>query len=298
MSDYVGENADRLVTIELRTSALPRNYLQRLYYAARERTGGRPISALAAEVLHETVGAGDVVFLITGAGYPPSMPKGENDGPPGAAALACALFRGLGAVPVFVCETAHCDPIIASAQALGLMVHPLHIARSHALGAAIEPAPLSQAQVNAWAGALLDRCQPKAVVAIEKVGPGEGELFTQQPAWQSTTAPPVSRGWSRSRPSSNRLALAESSRSASGTAATRSASATCQRLLRSSFRTAVGSIAGLGRTFCCPRPPPIGVHMLSRRAWPRGFDEQTSCTRLALRGGCCAVAWKQEAWKH
>ncbi len=41
---------------------------------------------------------------MTGAGYEPTLPKGESDGPPGAASLARILYRGLGAVPVFVNE--------------------------------------------------------------------------------------------------------------------------------------------------------------------------------------------------
>jgi hypothetical protein len=87
---------------------------------------------------------------MTGAGYEPTMPKGESDGPPGAASLARILYRGLGAIPVFVNEECHADPIIASSEAAGLMFKPLDQARDLHLGAAIVNAPTQQSKIKAW----------------------------------------------------------------------------------------------------------------------------------------------------
>ena len=79
---------------------MPHDFLLRLYDAARKVTDGRPISTFAAEKLMESVGRDDVVLFLTGAGLKPILPEGESDGPPGAAALARAVYRGFGAIPV------------------------------------------------------------------------------------------------------------------------------------------------------------------------------------------------------
>ncbi|MFD5224407.1 glutamate cyclase domain-containing protein [Microbacterium sp. NPDC058342] len=184
MTDYVGENADRLVTIELRSSSFPRDVIRPLHEASLRQLGESSISGAAARALRERIGPGDVVFILTGSGYPPAMPKGENDGPPGGAHLAHALFRGLGAVPVFVCEARHVDPIVASSQAAGLMIHPFEHAKGVGLGASIAAIP-DGADVDTWITDVLDEYDPKAIISIEKVGPGEnGHLhgITGQPA--------------------------------------------------------------------------------------------------------------------
>src|SRR4029077_17770139 len=123
------------------------------------------LSMVAAQGLRQHVGRGDVVFVLTGAGYEPTMPKGESDGPPGAASLARILYRGLGAIPVFVNEECHADPIIASSEAAGLMVKPFAQARDRHLGAAIANAPTQQSKVKAWIAKLYADYKPKAVVA-------------------------------------------------------------------------------------------------------------------------------------
>jgi hypothetical protein len=171
--DIIGEQIDRLVTLELKNRGMPHDFLRHLYDAAREQGGGRSLCMRAAEGFIERVGKGDVVFVVTGAGYPPVMPKGESDGPPGAAALARALYWGLGAVPVFVCEQMHAEPIVAASEAAALMVKPFADAKERRLGAAIATAPTDNATVGAWAERILDEYRPKALVAIERLGPNE-----------------------------------------------------------------------------------------------------------------------------
>lgn len=169
MKKLAAEAIDQLITIEAKNEAMPVGVCKPMYEAAREFAGGQPLAMLAAETLKEKVGKGDVVLVLTGAGYAPAMPKGESDGPPGAASLAKILYKGLGAVPVYVCETLHTDPIVASSHAAGLMVKELHEAKI-GFGAALAEAPTSQAEVDAWIVKLFDELQPKAVIATEKVG--------------------------------------------------------------------------------------------------------------------------------
>ncbi len=171
-ADFVGEAIDQLITIEAKNPGLPHNVLAPMYKAARALAGGRPLSMVCAERLKAAVGAGDTVLMLTGAGYAPQMPKGEDDGPPGVASLARALYKGLGAVPVYVSEECHVDPIVASSHAAGLMVKEFRHARNGHLGAALAVAPTRQSDVPAWVKDLFDTMQPKAVISAERLGPG------------------------------------------------------------------------------------------------------------------------------
>lgn len=183
-ADFVGEAIDRLITVESKNTGLPHNVLAPMYEAARKLAGGRPLSMVCAERLIHVLSPGDTVLLLTGAGYSPSMPQGEDDGPPGAASLARALYKGLGAVPVYVSEACHVDPIIASSHAAGLMVRSFEHARDYRLGAAMATAPNRQAEVGAWVQHVFDTMKPKAVISAERLGPGaDGFLYnlTAQP---------------------------------------------------------------------------------------------------------------------
>ena len=172
MLDMVGEAVDRLITIEAKNLGMPHGILLPMYLAARKVAGDKPLTMAAARGLQKALGRGDVVFIMTGAGYEPTMPKGESDGPPGAASLARILYRGLGAVPVFVNEACHADPIVASSEAAGLMVKPFEHARDRHLGAAIENAPEDQSKIKAWIAEIYAKYKPKAVVAAERLGAG------------------------------------------------------------------------------------------------------------------------------
>jgi hypothetical protein len=179
MPYLMGEAVDRLVTIEAKNRGMPHGILAPMYDAARKVAGDKPLCMVAAQGLKEHVRRGDVVFVLSGAGYEPTMPKGESDGPPGAASLARILYRGLGAVPVFVCEECHADPIVASSQAAGLMVKPFDQARERHLGAALATAPTDQAKVKSWVADLYARMAPKAVISAERLGAGaDGNVHT------------------------------------------------------------------------------------------------------------------------
>src|SRR5438105_1421024 len=106
MPEVVGEAIDRLCTVEMRVQGLPRGKINRLYDAARQARG-EPLSLAAAHGLQARVGRGDTVFIATGAGSAPWLPYGETDGPPGAALVARAVDRALGARPVYLCQAEH-----------------------------------------------------------------------------------------------------------------------------------------------------------------------------------------------
>ncbi|MCB1492856.1 MAG: DUF4392 domain-containing protein [Rhodobiaceae bacterium] len=178
MPELLGQMIDRLITVELKNRGMPHGFLVDLYEAALSEGGGRPLTTRAAELLHDKVGKGDTVFILTGAGYPPQMPTGESDGPPGAAVLARMLYWGLGAVPVYLCEKKHEGPIKAASEAADTMIHSFENARDRGFGAALLTGPDTQEEVGDWAKAVFDRCAPRAIVCIERLGPAaDGKVY-------------------------------------------------------------------------------------------------------------------------
>lgn len=167
MADYV----DRLVTVEMRNRGMPGGKIAPLYDAARAEGGGQPLAFAAAAGLVANARRGSNVLIVTGAGSGPLIPNGENDGPVGAAVLARAVHRGLGCIPVLVCEEHHAGPIVASCQAIGVGMRALDQATALGVGGAVVTAPVRQDEIEAWARDLLDRLQPTAIVAIERLGP-------------------------------------------------------------------------------------------------------------------------------
>jgi len=177
MPDIIGEYIDRLVTVEMRNRGMNHHIIAPIYDEARREGGGRPITARAGQALVEHAKPLDVVLIVTGAGYAPEVPMGESDGPPGAAALARALYWGLKAVPVYVTEKCHAPPMIASSEAAHIMIRDFDLAKERRMGAAIITAPESQGEVKGWGMDILDKLQPKAIVAIERLGPNENGII-------------------------------------------------------------------------------------------------------------------------
>jgi len=173
MPEVIGTYVDRLITIEMKNPGMPNGIIHKLYEAALEEAGGRPLTLQAAEGLIKHVGKGDSVFIITGAGYPPAMPKGESDGPPGAAVMGRVLYRGLEAVPIYITEEKHADPVIASSEAAGIQIKEYADAKERRLGGVSVTAPTDPAAIESWAKELFDTYQPKAILCSERLGPNE-----------------------------------------------------------------------------------------------------------------------------
>lgn len=173
MPEIVGDSVDRLVTVEAKNRAFPHGIMGPLHAAARKAAGDRAVTMAAAQAIVDHVSARDTVLILTGAGYPPTMPKGESDGPPGAAALARMIHRGIGAVPVFVCERNHRDPIVASSEASGLAIREFDDARSSGLAAAMVFVPSSAGEIEDWAQGIIDTLKPKVLISTERLGPGK-----------------------------------------------------------------------------------------------------------------------------
>ncbi|GIX46543.1 MAG: hypothetical protein KatS3mg131_0754 [Candidatus Tectimicrobiota bacterium] len=166
----LGEEIDRLCTLDLRPSGPIGGYIGRFYAAARQQCD-TALTFAAARCLN-SVAPGDTVVIATGFCDPPRLPQGETDGPPGAAVLARAVLLGLQATPVLVGEAAIAEPLQACTRSLGLRLHPdLAVARQVPYGVGFYPFPLAPQEAQAAACTLLEQTRPAVVVVTERAGP-------------------------------------------------------------------------------------------------------------------------------
>jgi hypothetical protein len=159
---------ETLCTVEMREPGESYGVIRPLYEAGKEAQGGFP-TELAVKALTDRVGKGDVVVIATGAYFPNYMPRGENDGPLGAASLAYALNLGLGAIPLVLCEEPIVEPVEASCQAIGLGVRPLEVASKIPYAVAVESFPTDESAEQA-AQHILGNLEPRAIISVEKLG--------------------------------------------------------------------------------------------------------------------------------
>ena len=170
MAVIVGENVDRLCSMEIRPRMACSGVFPALYDAAREKLN-QPLTYLAASKLIEKTKEKDHVFILTGAGCPPVLPKGESDGPPGAVALARALHLGLGLNPIIITEERNFESIFEMAHEMGmnpLLPGQTFSTRTNPL--LLLDFPFGKEKAIEESHALLDRYEPSAIVAVERLG--------------------------------------------------------------------------------------------------------------------------------
>jgi D-glutamate cyclase len=161
----VGENLDRLITLDMRGDEICRA----IYKAARALTS-EPLSTAGARFLLDKVKRGSTALFITGFRIPPAgMP--ETDGLIGTAVLAFALVKSRAAVPVFVCEPEVIPALSAAARATGIaVVDSVKLARELPQTAAILPFAKGEKDPKSTAQRLAAEIDPAICVAIERSG--------------------------------------------------------------------------------------------------------------------------------
>ncbi|WP_113701291.1 glutamate cyclase domain-containing protein [Nonomuraea lactucae] len=171
MPTTIAENIDRLCTVEMRAASgnLPRGYVHHLYDAARTQAGEPLTYALAGKLLEHSQ-SGRHVVIVTGAGGPPVLPRGEVDGIPGAAALAKALHLGLGYQVIIVGERRIDDSVRVALAGCGLNFrHESETRYPHAV--TFIPSTEDDVVWEAESDRILNAYEPAAVIAIEKLSP-------------------------------------------------------------------------------------------------------------------------------
>lgn len=109
---------------------------------------------------------------MTGAGTAPWLPKGETDGPMGAAAVARALDIGIGAKPVMISEERNMDPVKASVEGIGLAVADESDFPLRGGVTVTRTMPLGLEEGAKFVEAVFAEFSPKAIIFVEKGGPG------------------------------------------------------------------------------------------------------------------------------
>lgn len=179
----IGENLDRLCSLEIRAPREDNGIIHQLYSAAREHFG-MPLTMHAAETLTSKLSPGDVVLVLTGAGGHVYLPKGETDGPLGGVAIARALTLALGVVPVIVTEGYALEMQEATCVAGGLGIRDLDGARKVPGTCVVVDFPADDT-ASAAAAETMETYRPKAIIATEKLSPnrkGVAHNATGKPA--------------------------------------------------------------------------------------------------------------------
>lgn len=182
----IGEQIDQMITLDVAA----RGVIKTLYPFAREKIGA-PLALTAAKLLVDRVKAKDVVFIATGwPDRPHITPQiAESDGPPGTAALALALHKGLNAVPIVFIEENLVNAMSIVLESTGLRV----LTPEEAIASAGSYAPIHAAAVlglptvvesaRRYSEEMFEKYNPSCVVVIEKGGMNEqGYIHTSRGA--------------------------------------------------------------------------------------------------------------------
>lgn len=169
----VGWQIDHLMAIDTRGKGI----VPALYAAAVEVVQA-PLAMTAAQRLRATVGAGDVVGIITGFPSRSFLGRGitETDGPVGALYLARVLEEVLNAVPVIIIDNAlqkYCAKPAANAGLLVTSVEQALLAKRgkvNAAALAFLDCPVDDNEARQVAEAFMQQRQPKALIAVEMPG--------------------------------------------------------------------------------------------------------------------------------
>jgi hypothetical protein len=161
----VGENLDRLITLDMRGDEIGR-----VVYAAARALTAEPLSMAGARFLLDKLPQGGTALFFTGFRIPPAgMP--ETDGLIGSAVLGFALFRARGILPVFVCEPEVVPALAAAIRGTGLaVVSSLEEARLLPNTACIVTFAAGDPTPEATAARLADQIDPAICIAIERAG--------------------------------------------------------------------------------------------------------------------------------
>ncbi|UCH50648.1 MAG: DUF4392 domain-containing protein [Chloroflexota bacterium] len=172
--EATAKNIDRLVTVGAGWGKrLDRWIIPPLYESASKKLDGIPVSLVAAQRMLNEVKADDRVLLVDQFAWYPNRPYGETDGPLGVASLARTVRFGLSALPVLVTGPNDIEVARNTTKAAGLNVLEYSVAKeiTTAVAAEVIFPCVDKDQSREIAFRLIDEYAPKAVIAVETIGP-------------------------------------------------------------------------------------------------------------------------------
>ncbi len=170
----VGENIDRLVTLDMRGYGVPRI----LYEAARRRCG-EPVCLHMAKTLDALLCDGNYIFLTTGFVFEPHK-KGELDGFTGTALLIRAMLHIAEVKPVLFCE----EKLVSAAEqvlaAAGVEVYSsINEVAHYPHACAVVGISNDQETAQTQCEQILAETEAAAIIAVEKPGRNEKGIYHQ-----------------------------------------------------------------------------------------------------------------------
>lgn len=164
---------DALITLDISA----RGAIGVLYEGARSKYQ-KPLTYLAAKALKERVA--QEKYVILGTGLPVrgwiSPYISETDGPSGTATLARALYVGLKAWPMILCEETQLPGVRAAARGAGMMIlTPEEMKKSRGSplavpGCVVQTFPTDEKQAKSETTRILNEFDPSAIISIERIG--------------------------------------------------------------------------------------------------------------------------------
>ena len=161
----LGDSLDSLANLD------PRGYgvCKILYEASRKYTGA-PTSMNAAKRLFETLGEGDVVYIMTGFVLRPYK-KAEMDGIVSSALLCRALVKAFGAKPIIICPEDNYEAVKRLAPCVGLhLFEEVNELFEIPVSMGVMTFTKDKAKAEECADEIIRKAPPKAVVSIECPG--------------------------------------------------------------------------------------------------------------------------------
>ena len=161
----LGQSLDDLANLD------PRGYgvCKILYKASREYTGA-PTAMNAAKKLFETVGEGDIVYVMTGFVLRPYK-KAEMDGIVSSALLCRALVKAFGAKPIIVCPEDNYEAVKKLAACVGLhLFENMDELMEIPVSMGVMTFTKDKSEAEKRADEIIAKAPPKAVISIEAPG--------------------------------------------------------------------------------------------------------------------------------
>ena len=170
----IGENIDRLVTIDMRGYSVPRI----LYDAARKYNNGSVMMNVAKH-LKELISDGDYLLFLTGFVFEPHK-KGELDGVTGTSILIQAILKAKAVKPIIVCEEQLVNAISNVLSAAGINVYNSIDELDHYPNACVVigiSTEYKTAEIQTQE--ILKNIDPKLIFSIEKPGRNRKGVYHQ-----------------------------------------------------------------------------------------------------------------------
>jgi len=123
---FFAEAIDRLVTTDIPNKGI----IRKIYSEARRINKDNPLAYTGAKLLNDRLKKGSLVYIATGWANRPDVNKEiwENDGPPGAVALARSLVIAKKVAPIILVESVFTSQIKEMLKAIN--IQPLNLNES------------------------------------------------------------------------------------------------------------------------------------------------------------------------